>query len=237
MDGIHDLGGRQGFGKVNPQRAPLETGHWDDSEPPFHERWEAAVFAMSAAGARARAWNNTDRFRHGIERIDPVAYLSHGYYGRWLGGIETLLVEAGIIDRAELTALALELGARASDLIASVPSATPDPVTEVTPAPSAVRPASNPPRFSSGDRVLTVANGTTGHTRLPSYARGRSGIILDSHGAWVYPDSNAHGLGEDPQHLYTVRFAAAELWGREAEPGTWVHLDLFEPYLALGERP
>jgi nitrile hydratase beta subunit len=232
MDGIHDLGGRQGFGKVH-----LGTEHRGDNEPPFHERWEAAVFAMSAAGARAGAWNNTDRFRHGIERIDPVAYLSHGYYGRWLGGIETLLVEAGIIRRAELTALALELGASEWDLIASVPSATPDPLNEVAAAPTASRPTSSPPRFTNGDRVLTIANGTTGHTRIPSYARGRTGIILDSHGTWVYPDSNAHGLGEAPQHLYTIRFSAAELWGGEAEPGTWIHLDLFEPYLARAEDP
>jgi len=87
MDGIHDLGGKHGHGKVERE----------EDEPAFHERWEASVFAMSGAAAASGAFNNADRFRHSIERIDPVAYLSHGYYGRWLGGIETLLVESGLL--------------------------------------------------------------------------------------------------------------------------------------------
>ena len=82
MDGIHDLGGKQGYGEVD------KSG----SDEVFHGRWEAAVFAMAGAGSAAGAWFNVDKFRHAVERIDPKAYLDHGYYGRWLGGIETLLV-------------------------------------------------------------------------------------------------------------------------------------------------
>ncbi len=86
-------------------------------------------------------------------------------------------------------------------------------------------------RYHVGDRVRTRNRGTRGHTRLPAYARGRCGVVVLLHDGWVFPDTNAHGRGENPQHLYTVAFEGGELWGDEAEPGVVVHLDLFEPYL------
>ena len=101
MDGIHDFGGKQGFGRVLRE----------DDEPVFHGRWEAKVFALVGAARSAGAFMNSDQFRHAVERIDPVAYLSHGYYGRWLGGLENLLVEAGVLSTDEIAARALELGA------------------------------------------------------------------------------------------------------------------------------
>jgi nitrile hydratase len=70
-----------------------------------------------------------------------------------------------------------------------------------------------------------------GHTRLPRYVRGRRGVIHRVRPACIFPDTHAHGRGENPQHLYSVRFEASELWGDAAEPGAAVHLDLFEPYL------
>ena len=70
-----------------------------------------------------------------------------------------------------------------------------------------------------------------GHTRLAAYARSKRGTIVHRHAAMVYPDDHAHGRGENPQYLYTVRFDGSELWGDAAEPGTVVLLDLFEPYL------
>ena len=100
MDGIHDLGGKQGFGAV-----VRET-----DEPVFHARWESRVFGLIRVGGGG-ASRNIDHFRHAIERIDPVAYLTHGYYGRWLGGLETMIVEAGILERAAITRRAIELGA------------------------------------------------------------------------------------------------------------------------------
>ena len=111
MDGIHDLGGRPGFGKVDP--IPLE--------PVFKSRWEAKVFTLVNAAARAGAYQSVDQFRHAVERIDPEAYLTHGYYGRWLGGLETLLVEAGILSSETITLRATALGARPEDLIAARP--------------------------------------------------------------------------------------------------------------------
>jgi nitrile hydratase subunit beta len=222
MDGIHDLGGKHGFGAVQREA----------DEPVFHERWEARVLGICLLGDGGAALN-IDHFRHAIERIDPVAYLTHGYYGHWLGGLETRLVEAGVLDTATITRRAVEQGASANDLIAARPMADPDRI-DYRPAESGNQraiPAGTSPRFAVGARVRTQAHGVPGHTRLPAYARDRVGTIIAWRGGWVFPDTNAHGRGENPQHLYTVAFSGAELWGSDAEPGVVVHLDLFEPYL------
>ena len=231
MDGIHDLGGREGFGPVRPEPA---------SEPAFHARWEAAVFAMTLPGRTGGAIRNIDQFRHAIERIDPAAYLTHGYYGRWLGGVENLLVEAGVLDAAELD---LRVAARGGDPAARAARpqvgalrAHDDLAPGLAPAepPAAAgsdRALSAPPRFAVGERVRARSHGVAGHTRLPAYARGRVGIVTARHGGWVYPDTHAHELGECPTHLYTVMFAGTELWGPGGESGVQVSLDLFEPYL------
>lgn len=221
MDGIHDLGGKHGYGPVIREA----------DEPAFHRRWEAAVFAMMIAAREAGAFNNADRFRHSIERIDPVAYLTHGYYGRWLGGIETLLVEAGMVTTEEITRRALASGADERDLVAARPAAIPDPQANVTRSPRAIRAVAYEPRFGIGDAVVTGTEVKAGHTRLPAYARGKRGRIHHCHGSWVYPDNSAHGKGEDPRYLYTVAFAGRELWGQSADPAVTVYLDLFEPYL------
>ncbi len=221
MDGIHDIGGKHGFGRVT----------LEEDEPVFHEKWEAAVFAMTNAGAAAGAWNNTDRFRHAIERIDPVAYLSHGYYGRWLGGIESLLIEADIVTRASIDEKVRQVGGSAFDRVASRPNPKPEPQGSASTERTAFRQISRAAKFKPGDRVRTAHQVKSGHTRLPAYARNKVGLIILAHDAWVYPDSNAHGLGEDPQHLYTVQFTGEELWGN-GEIKTRVSLDLFEPYLS-----
>ena len=220
MNGIHDLGGKHGHGRVKPEA----------EEPAFHARWEAAVFAMMFATGRAGATGNSDRFRHAIERIDPIAYLGHTYYGRWLGGLETLLVESGVIDRDALTARAMELGAGPHDRIASRPAAVPDVVPTAAES-RCFRPGAAKLRFGVGDRVRTHRETVAGHCRLPDYARDRVGAVVTCHDCWVFPDTNAHGRGECPTPLYTIAFEGTALWGDDAEPGTRVHLDLFEPYL------
>ena len=221
MDGIHDLGGKPGYFEVAVEK----------DEPVFHSRWEAAVFAMTAAGFAAGAWTNVDRFRHAIERIDPIAYIAHGYYGRWLGGIETLLVEAGIVTREVIDARVEKMGGSLQDLVASRPQPVPDTMGEAPARPGSSRRVNRKPKFTAGDLVLTSAVSMSGHTRLPAYARGKVGTILLMQKGWVYPDSNAHGLGEDPQYLYRVQFTGPELWGGGDE-NIKVSLDLFEPYLA-----
>ena len=221
MDGIHDLGGRHGFGAV--VREP--------DEPVFHDRWEAQVFAIMRAAVAAGVVHNADQFRHAIERIDPAAYLTHGYYGRWLGGIETLLLEAGVITAEALAGRVRERGGDPAASAAARPAAVPDRIDYPPAAEGSRRAPPAPPRFAPGDAVRTAAFASPGHTRLPAYARGRRGTVLSAHGAWVFPDSNAHGGGECPQHLYTVEFSGAAQWGDAAEAGTAVTLDLFERYL------
>ena len=220
MDAMHDLGGRQGFG-------PVER---EENEPVFHDRWEAGMYTIVRELTRQGLIRNADQFRHAIERIDPAAYLTHGYYGRWLGGVENLLIEAGVIDSEALAALVEARGGDRRDPIAARPSSQPDqvPPSEVAGASRALQAA---PRFTVGQLVRTSSHPVSGHTRLPAYARGRTGTVVRQQGGWVYPDSNAHGRGEQPEHLYCVRFEGAELWGAEAEPGQSVLLDLFESYL------
>ncbi len=255
MDGIHDLGGKHGFGRARPAASgeakdsnntkdpgttedPREA---EDSINAFQAYWEARVFNMMRELRRAGIIRNADQFRHAIERIDPRAYLLHGYYGRWLGGLETLVVEAGIVSQAIIDERALALGAPADALIAARPARsthTPSAGTVSTSHSAnshhrvtAARQALTPAKFKPGDWVRTVPTGTPGHTRLPAYVRAKSGRILSAHNAWVYPDTNAHGCGENPQHLYTVSFTGDELWGASAQADCTLNIDLFEPYL------
>jgi nitrile hydratase beta subunit len=227
MDGIHDLGGKHGYGKVERQA----------DAPTFAAIWEAKVFAIMKAAGAAGAWKNSDQFRHFVEKIEPAAYLSQGYYGRWLGGAETAFVEAGLIESEQLNARVEKLGGNRNDLIA----ARPQPGSQAASTQTTVARLANTAQrdageglFSIGDMVLTSSEVKPGHTRLPAYARNKFGEIVAIHGGWIYPDSNAHGLGEQPTQLYTVKFASSELWGETsqyAEENVSVFLDLFEPYL------
>ena len=230
MDGIHDLGGRHGFGAVE-QADDAARNDVTAGAPAFHGRWEASVFAAVNSLFAAGIVHNTDQFRHAIERIDPVNYLDDGYYGRWLGGVETLLVEAGVLTSEDLTTATVARGGNADSRVAARPEGFGVRVPATGRGGSAQREVAGPPRFAVGDRVRAATAGIAGHTRLPAYARGRSGTVIAEHGGWVYPDSNAHDRGEDPQVLYTVEFTGAELWGAGAEADSTVCLDLFEPYL------
>jgi len=191
VDGIHDLGGRHGFGGSLRER----------DEQGFHADWERRVFGMDLLLV-GRGCFPIDAMRHALERIDPVTYLTAGYYGRWLIGIETLLAEAG-------------------------GRARPGSVLDTT----ARRTIPTGPRFAVGAAVRARNLHPPGHVRLPGYARGRRGTVVLQQGAWVLPDTNAHGEGECPEHVYCVRFEARELWGEDGEPGSCVHLELCERYL------
>ena len=224
MDGIHDLGGKQGFGAVETQ-TPKDA---------FEARWQASVFAMVRALSAAGITKNTDQFRHAIERIDPISYLSDGYYGRWLGGVETLLVEAGAISQAEIDAKMAELGYTVSERVAARPADAAEFDADSL-LPGARRELNEPAKFAVGDWVITNAQGWSGHTRLPAYARGKRGQISAVHGGWVFPDDNAHGRGT-VAHLYTVCFARDTLFNDETTAGDQLSLDLFEPYLTASEN-
>jgi len=155
--------------------------------------------------------------------------LEDGPPGDATGGIP--LLEAGVIGAEEIAAAVHQRGGDPAAAAAARPAAQPDRIDYPPAAEGSRRPPAGPARFAAGDAVRTVAFATAGHTRLPAYARGRRGTVISGHGGWVFPDSNAHGGGEAPQHLYTVEFSGTELWGGAAEPGTSVTLDLFDSYL------
>jgi nitrile hydratase len=211
VNGIHDMGGMHGFGPVAVE----------PDEPVFHAPWERRVLGM-VFQVVGFGWTSIDAFRHGVERMDPVAYLSAGYYGRWLAGLETVLVDAGLLASGEVEA---RIEGKPPPPPASPAAGLPHRVGGF------VRAVAATPAFVAGQVVRARNTHPTGHTRLPRYVRGRRGVVERVHPAFVFPDTNAHGGGEAPQYLYTVRFAAAELWGLDAEPGGTVSVDLFEPYL------
>jgi nitrile hydratase len=192
MDGIHDLGGRHGFGASLRER----------DESIFHADWERRVFGLAAATIMGAGCYNVDEWRHALERLEPVAYLADGYFGRWLAAMELLVHESG----------GRPARGRYTDVTAS-------------------RAVEASPRFGVGDAVVTKNLHRAGHTRLPSYARAHRGTVARVQGAWVFPDTHAHGEGECPEHVYAVCFTGEDLWGDAAEPGTSVHVDLFESYL------
>jgi nitrile hydratase beta subunit len=215
MNGIHDMGGLHGFGRVEVEA----------NEPVFHARWEARVFGM----VQSLPGGNIDAGRHSLERLDPVAYLRNGYYGRWLAAMERSLIAFGVVTEDDIRAR-MRGRRRRSKAIRPVRNES-STAWQREPVASYARQVDRPPLFRGGQAVRTRNHQPAGHTRLPAYARCRRGTIVSVHPAMVYPDDHAHGRGENPQYLYTVRFDGRELWGGSAEPATVVHLDLFEPYL------
>ena len=209
MNGIHDLGGMDGFDRVP---------HEDDA--PLHEPWEGRVRGMLMQQL-GTGLTNLDAFRHAIERIDPRCYFAVGYFGRWLAALEALLVERGRLSDGDLDRLP---GSR-------VPVRPSDPPPPPGARFGSRRETDRRPRFGLGQRVRARNEHPHGHTRLPRYARGRVGEIARVHPSFVLPDTNAHGLGENPEPLYTVRFTSRELFGAAAEERATVDLDLFESYL------
>ena len=224
MTRIHDMGGRFGDGPV-PRDA-------DESEV-FATDWHARALALTVAAGALGKWN-IDASRHGRERLPPLDYARFGYYEKWLAGLAKMLVERGIASAEEIAA-GHSHDAAPDDLKTRCLVAE-----RVAPAlrsggPSA-RDSDAARGFAIGAAVRTrpiAANETVtgGHTRLPAYAAGRQGTVVLHHGAHVFPDSNAHFHGEAPQHLYTVRFAAGDLWQHAESPDDEVRLDLWESYL------
>ncbi len=208
--GVHDLGGRTGFGPV-----PI------DDLGPFHEPWQGRAFAVTQF-SQAIAGFNTDAFRHGIEREQPDAYLRLDYWSKWVRNAERMLVEGGVLAPDAVDA---ELEHRAAD---GVISRTTDALPPQQRS-SEAEPATSP-RFSIGDRVRVRSKRTDGgHSRLPGYVEGRLGTVVMLNGGWIFPDTHAHGAGLDPQWVYAVDFVADDLWSDAGDHR--VRVDLFEPYL------
>lgn len=195
-------------------------------EPVFHQRWEGRVFALVRAMGAFGRWN-IDASRHQRELIPAAEQLRMSYYERWLAGLAALLVRHGFVTEEELASgkalpgvAPLTPQLRAADVSAFIARGSP-----------ASRESTRAPRFSQGQRVRARNLNPSGHTRLPRYVRGKSGIVDRVHGVFVFPDSNAHFRGERPGYLYSVRFEAQELWGEEPAPGDAVYVDLWEGYL------
>jgi nitrile hydratase len=217
MDGIHDMGGMHGFGKVEPEA----------KEPVFHAAWEGRTFALNRAMGYTGVWT-IDQTRAGIERLPPDLYLSSSYYKKWAIRIENLVVELGLADADEIKAgHALRPGKPLKRKLAA--AEVPNTLTRG----SFSRPAQASARFKPGDRVRTKNIHPATHTRLPRYARGKSGVIEALRGCHVFPDTVAIGQGENPQWLYTVLFDGRELWGENADTTLKVSIEAFEPYLEL----
>jgi len=216
LNGVHDMGGMDGFGKVEPE----------PNEPVFHEPWEGRVMAMNRAMGATGMWN-IDIGRYSRETLPAHVYLSSSYYRKWYFGLEQMLLDRGLIDADEIAAgHALRPGKplkRGNFTVAEVP--------RVMTRGSFSRPEQAPARFKPGDRVRAKNIHPTTHTRLPRYVRGHVGVVERLHGAHVFPDSVTTGRGDDPQWLYTVRFDSRELWGPDADPTVTVSIDAFEPYL------
>jgi nitrile hydratase len=219
MNGVHDMGGMQGFGPVVAER----------DEPVFHADWERRTFALNLAMSAWRKWN-IDMGRFTIERMPPAEYLASTYYERWLWRLRALVVEKGFVTPAELDRPAAPAASRAAAIqpgalrAADVPRALRNRRATRRDDPVA-------PKFQAGDRVVARNTQPTGHTRLPRYVRGRPGVVDRDHGVFVFADTNAMGQGENPQHVYSVRFAARDLWGPDASPHDAVYVDLWDAHL------
>lgn len=214
MNGPHDMGGFTGFGPVMPEH----------DEPVFHADWERRAFGTVLAAGGMGKWN-IDTSRHARERIPAATYWSSTYYEIWIAGLERLLLERGLVSKEELAD-----GVRRQPGQSMVKILRADQVAAVLARGGpADQKLDRPARFKPGDPIRTRNLHPSGHTRLPRYARGKLGEIASIHGAHVLPDSASAGKGEDPQWLYSVKFTAAELWGRDARDT--VMIDLWEPYL------
>ena len=216
MNSVHDMGGMHGMGPIVEER----------NEPVFHDEWEGRIFAMNLAMGAWRKWN-IDASRHAREMIPPAEYLRMTYYERWVSGLLQLIVKSGLATRDEI-----ERATPAVSSAKAVPAANPDQaLARIATGLPAKRNVDVPARFKVGQRVRTHNMHPVGHTRLPRYARGRSGTINRDHGVFVFPDTNAHFLGERPQHVYSVCFAGRELWGAQAREKDSVYVDLWDDYL------
>jgi len=201
MDGMHDLGGRQGFGAIR----------YTPNARAFHEAWEVRVNSLYAFAVRLGIFN-MDEYRHAIERMEPRHYLTASYYERSLTSLATLLVEKGILTREELERRARGLFPLA---VPSAPGRTNSPARE---------------RFQPGDRVRVRDDYVPGHVRMPGYIRGKTGVVVSESPAYPFPDARAHAIESQDEPTYDVRFRSDELWPHSADAAL-VHVGVFQSYL------
>lgn len=226
MNGVHDMGGMQGYGPVQ-----AESG-----EPLFHAAWERRALGLTLAMGACGAWN-IDQSRFARESLPAAVYLGSSYYRIWILALERLLLARGLVGNDELTAgCALQPALPVARVLRADTVAS----TLARGAPT-LRDSVRGARFTVGQRVRTANIHPAGHTRLPRYARGHVGVVTAAHGAHVFADRNAASASnppadDTPEWLYTVVFEGRELWGKDAEAGTRVSIDAWEPYLAAADE-
>ena len=209
-----DLGGQPGHGRVQPEA----------EGDLFHAPWEPRALALTLAMGGTGSWN-IDMSRSARETLPDYAALS--YYQVWLTALEKLLAERRLVFADELQAgCALHPATPVPRVLAA--DAVPAALAKGSPT---LRQTTTPARFAPGQAVRTRALQAEHHTRLPGYTLGKCGTVEHVHGAHVFADAHAQGLGEQPQWLYTVVFDGRELWGADAAPGLTVSIDAWEPYL------
>jgi len=219
MNGVHDMGGMQGFGPIDP----------DPNEPMFHAPWERDVLALTLAMGARGLWN-LDESRFSRESLPPADYLSIGYYRIWLAALQRLLLKHQLIESDELAQHAESGYVGKSNPSLPKPILTADKVPAVLAAGAPVnRPAPQAAQFQLGQVVHVRNINPVGHTRLPRYIRGRCGIVHSIHGCHIFPDTHAARAGEQPQWVCNIRFESTELWGDVSS--NYVHVDCWEPYL------
>ena len=223
MAALSDLGGRREyFGAIERE----------SDEPVFHEHWEGRVFGVAFFVETALGPPNLDAGRFNMEQLSPADYHA-SYYHRWFGGLERKLTDAGYLGKDDAKRSARLRRAFASVFLRRMlrPTLPRWMCAHVLPRMlGGSRPTLRRPRFAVGDPIRVRATQATGHTRQPGYVTGKPGTIASHHGAALLADAHAVGRRETA-HLYTVAFDGADLWGDEAEPGTDLRIELFEPYL------
>lgn len=218
MDGVADMGGKTRFFGRLPA---IER-----DEAVFPHEWEGRAFAVSLLANRAATSSNLHAFRHALERVPETEYLA-SYYGRWLASAEILLTDSGILAPGAVQARARVLR---GESVEEPPDPEPRKPSMETAGGGNMRTIEAPPAFQVGDRVRATKDAASGHTRLPAYVRGHMGTVTALRPGQVLPDTAAHFIGENAQHVYGVEYDAHELWGPDSEAFS-LTIDLFEPYL------
>ena len=209
-----DLGGKGNHGPVIPE---------PEGEL-FHAEWEREALAITLAMGATGTWN-IDESRS--VRETQSNYDSLTYYQLWIQGLIALMKNHGLLEDDEVAAgkmlhpaKSLKRVLRAADVPAVLAKGAPT-----------LREAGQTALFAVGDQVKIRSNAVNHHTRLPAYARGKTGRIAAVYGPHVFADTHAHGLGEQPQWLYNVVFTGRELWGDDADMTSTVSIDAWESYL------
>jgi nitrile hydratase beta subunit len=208
VNAVHDVGGLLHFGPID-----MDGG----SNHAFHHEWHGRVFAMFISVFVA-GYFSFDEARHEIEKLDPDFYANSDYYERWLRMIETVLERRQVFAQTDHEPPATVL---TKDLVAGVMG-----------SPTSFRATvDTAPRFQVGDRVRVRDFDTVGHTRVPRYVRGRTGIVARSDGGYKVSDFRVVPGESPPQNLYNVRFMATELWDNAASALDSLHIELWECHI------